>query len=91
MLTREQERSLRSICKNTGKRTLSTPRGLIQVAVEARPGTAGKRDATITYPNGGWSRLNDWAASDLYIEIAERLDDQYEVLSDADDAPEGDR
>lgn len=74
MLTPEQELSLRRVCRNTGKRTLSTPRGLIKVSVEARQGVPCRRDAEITYPNGGWSRLNDWDASDLYIEIAERLD-----------------
>lgn len=85
MLTRHQERTLRSVCRNGGSLTLPGKNGPITVEVTRRidpaPTLPGNLDATISYPNGGWSRLNDWQGSELYIEIAERLDGDVEAAS----------
>lgn len=85
MLTRHQERALRSVCRNGGKVTLPGKNGPITVEVTRRvdpaPSQPGNLDATISYPNGDWSRLNDWQGSELYIEIAERLDGDVEAAS----------
>ncbi|WFF40416.1 hypothetical protein EVC62_02265 [Salinicola endophyticus] len=86
-----QARALREVCREGGKLTLPTTDGPLTVEVTVRqPGNVFDRRVDARFATGEttFTKLNGWPCLALFDELATRIDDQYQVLSDADDAPE---
>ncbi|WIX34122.1 hypothetical protein QO259_05525 [Salinicola sp. JS01] len=90
MMNRNQDRALRKICRQGGKLTLPTTDGplTIEVTLRQRTNHPDRADAKISESPTSFLKLNDWSPRELYADLAERIEDQYQVLSEADDAPE---
>ncbi|WP_342594546.1 hypothetical protein AAGT95_16805 [Salinicola lusitanus] len=90
MMNRTQERALRKACRQGGTLILPTTDGplTIEVTLRQRTNRPDRADAKISESPASFLKLNDWSPRELYADLAERIEDQYQVLSDADDAPE---
>ncbi|WP_149436038.1 hypothetical protein [Salinicola corii] len=90
MMNRTQERALRNVCRQGGTLTLPTTDGplTIEVTLRQRANHPDRADAMLSTSPTTFLKLNDWSPRELYADLAERIEDQYQVLSDADDAPE---
>lgn len=82
-MNRTQERSLRTVCRKGGSLTLPTTSGAvtIEITIRERPNHPDRADAKVSETtSASFLKLNDWPCRELYMELAERLDDQYELV-----------
>lgn len=88
MMNRAQERSLRSLCRKGGALKLPSSQGpiVIRVKILQRANHPDKASALLLdCMDNSWLTLDDMPPRELYADIAERLEDQYDIISDADD------
>ncbi|MFS8175004.1 hypothetical protein [Vreelandella titanicae] len=87
MMNRLQERALRTLCRKGGRLDLPTLSGTVTICIEikVRANYPDKANALLLEcPQNTWLTLHDWSPRELYEELAERLDDEHEIVTHAD-------